>query len=506
MANQNRISKRRSKAQQVKAKVAEYSTDATEAFTGSAVNIAAARKEYIDKNAIQIKAPQPENKGVAMDSANPSAYQASFEYVNQHLLSYYIASSSFIGYYAMSLISQHWLVMKGCSQKVKDAMKKGYVLTKNDGSELDKKELRNIGKLDKKHKLDRNIIEAVTFNNVFGIRHVLFKHTDPDFDYSEPYNADAFKGGKYAGIAQIDPYWITPVLDDSDITDPTSIGYYEPTFWLINGKRYHKSHFVILKGEEVSDYLKPTYRYGGVSMAQKVYERVYAAERTANEIPQLAMTKRLNVRKVDLAKAQADKAQFTKNLQTMNDYRDNYGVQVIGKEEDLMQIETTLTDLDTCMWAEYHITAAQFDIPVSKLFGTGFGGFSTGETDEDYYVSSLEALQSDAIEDIMYAHYDRLMPSEFKADMDMDIVFNPLKVMSAKERAEVNKMNADTAGVLYNTGAISDYDIREAQIADKDSLFSGMESIELEESEPEETEEVEEKEVTQGEENAKDKA
>jgi len=498
MSSQNKTSKRRSKAKQVHAKAVEYSTDATEAFTGSAQDIAAARQEYINNNVIQQKAPTPSKpKNTAMDSAAQQGYSASFEYVNQHLLSYYIASSSFIGYYAMSVIAQHWLVMKGCSQKVKDAMKKGYVLTKNDGGELNKKELRDIAKLDKKYKLDHNVIEGISFNNVFGIRHILFKNTDPNFDYSKPYNADSFKNGSYAGIAQIDPYWITPELDDNDITDPTSIGYYEPTYWLINGKRYHKSHFIILKGEEVSDYLKPTYRYGGISMCQKVYERVYAAERTANEIPQLAMTKRLNVRKVDLAKAQANKAQFTKNLQTMNDYRDNYGVQVIGKEEDLMQIETSLTDLDTCMWAEYHITAAQFDTPVSKLFGTGFGGFSTGETDEDYYVSSLESLQSGDIEDILYAHYDRMMMSEFNSEMDMDIVFNPLKVMSAKEMAEVNKLKADTASVLFMTGAIGDVDIRESLIADKDSGFSGMKVLELEDDDDKETEEQE---VTQGEE------
>ena len=133
------------------------------------------------------------------------------------------------------------------------------------------------------------------------------------------------------------------------------------------------------------------------------------------------------------------------------------------------------------MWAEYHITAAQFDTPVSKLFGTGFSGFSTGETDEDYYVSSLESLQSGDIEDILYAHYDRLMMSEFNSEMDMDIVFNPLKVMSAKEMAEVNKLKADTASVLFMTGAIGDVDIRESLIADKDSGFSGMEVLELEE-------------------------
>ena len=57
-----------------------------------------------------------------------------------------------------------------------------------------------------------------------------------------------------------------------------------------------ESHFVILRGPEVSDILKPSYLYGGLPLTQLILERVYGAERTANEAPMLALTKRLVVR------------------------------------------------------------------------------------------------------------------------------------------------------------------------------------------------------------------
>lgn len=457
-------------------------------FIGDGFNLDldAKRMDYIKKNATQVSAPTPTNTPAhavdsehAMDSAcSGQNYQGSFDYVNRHVLSYYVASSSFIGYYAMAVIAQHWLVQIGCSSSAQDAMRHGYQLVNNDGDELDKKVAKRISRLDKKYHLDQNIIEGETFNNVFGIRHILFKHTDPNFDYEKPFNSDAFKGGKYAGISQIDPYWITPVLDDTDITDPTSITYYEPTFWLIGAKRYHKSHFVILTGDHVADYLKPTYRYGGISMTQKVYERVYAGERTANEIPQLAMTKRMNVRKTDLAKVQANKQSFINSLNAAAEFRDNYGTHVIGKEEDLNQLETSLADLDSCMWANYHLVAAIFRRPVSKIFGTGHGGFSTGETDEDYDIAMLESLQSGNLEDIAYAHYERLMMSEFDKEMDLDIVWNPLKIMSDKDMADVNYVKSQTATNLYNMGAIGDLDERERLSKDKYSGYSGVEVVE----------------------------
>lgn len=436
------------------------------------------RHKYIMDNAIQKNAPVVE--GVAMDSVCSSQnYRGSFDYVNRQVLSYYVASSSFIGYYAMAVVAQNWLVQLCCSSAVEDAMRKGYELVNSDGEELERKEKRNIAKLDKHYQLDQNIIEAETFNNVFGIRHVLFKHTDPKFDYEKPFNADSFKGGKYAGISQVDPMWVTPELADGDITDPTSINYYQPTYWLINGKRYHKSHFVILTGDHVSDYLKPTYRYGGVGMAQKVYERVYAGERTANEIPQLVMTKRMNVRKTDLAKAQANKEKFIQSLNAAAEFRDNYGTQVIGKDEDSTQLETSLADLDNSMWANYHLVAAISRRPVSKLFGTGFGGFSTGETDEDYDIAMLQTLQSGNLEDIAYAHYERLMMSEFSKEMELDIIWNPLKIMSDKDMADVNFVKSQTAMNEYNIGAIGDVDERERLSKDKNSGYSGVEIMEV---------------------------
>ncbi|MBZ4283755.1 DUF1073 domain-containing protein, partial [Streptococcus pneumoniae] len=82
-----------------------------------------------------------------------------------------------------------------------------------------------------------------------------------------------------------------------------SLHYYEPTYWLINGRRYHRSHLVIYRTCEVPDILKPMYRYGGVPVPQRVMERVYCAERTANEAPELAMTKRLTAFGTDAAAA-----------------------------------------------------------------------------------------------------------------------------------------------------------------------------------------------------------
>jgi phage-related protein (TIGR01555 family) len=482
---------RKKKVKQVRQepKASEYSTDSISSLAFQAQEEEIDTNEFLKQwnleNAIQHQPKMPE--GVAMDSCDASnnAYDLNFNRVNQSVLSYYIMSSSFIGYQAMGIIGQHWLVAKGCYQKGRDALRRGYDITRNDGEELSTEDSKLIIAADKKYKVKKNMIRGVGMNNMFGIRHIMFKNTDKNFDYSKPFNPDAFKNGKYAGISQIDPYWISPWLEAEDLNDPTSINFYDPEFWQVQGKKIHKSHMVILIGEEVSDILKPSYRYGGVSIAQKVYERVYAAERTANEAPQLTMTKRLNVRKVDLEKAQANKARFINNLKAANEYRDNYGQMVIGTGEELHQLETSLSDLDSVITSQYEIVCSIFDIPASKLLGTGHNGFSTGETDEDYYISSLETLQGTDLEDIANAHYQRLIPSLFNESFDVEVVWKPLKVMSDKDLAEVNNLNSQTAVNEANIGAIDAVDERNRLIEDKNSGYSGMEALDVIDDDPE---------------------
>lgn len=431
------------------------------------------------------RAPKPE--GVAMDSACTPNYTPDYSMVNLQALGFLAGQGAFIGYGNMELLAQHWIMVRACGLRVNDATKKWYEISVGDGTELSAEQIKVIEKLDKQYKLKENMREGVFFRNVFGVRHILFKHADENFDYSAPFNPDSWGEGDYAGMSQIDPSWIQPGFENDDLSDPTRIGFYEPTYWIIGGKKYHKSHFVVLRGAPVADRLKPTYRYGGVSTVQMAYERAYAAERSANEGPQLLMTKRLVNRFVDLVKAQADKVKFNQSLVNMSAYRDNYGVNVLGKDENVSQLDTTLSDVDSVITKQYEVVCAIFGDPVSKIMGTGHGGLGTGETDEDYYISNVEQLQGDELEAIGQAHYARLIPAEIKPRFDVEpeieMSWRPLKVMSAKEIAEINNINANTDAILESLGSIDRIDIAKRLIADKISGYSGIEEPIIEDDE-----------------------
>lgn len=389
------------------------------------------------------------------------------------MIASWYAGQSFIGYQMCALLAQHWLIMKACSMPARDAVRNGWTLTVNDGVKVPTDTISKLERLDKRYHLKTNLTQFVTMGRVFGIR-IAFAVVD-GIDYEKPFNPDGILPGTYKGISQVDPYWCMPELSAKGASDPTAIGFYEPLFWLIGGKRYHKSHLIIYRGPEVADILKPAYSYGGLSLPQRIYERVYAAERTANEAPQLAMTKRSTTFYTDVEKAISNEGAFVAKLRKWGMWRDNYQIRVAAKDTDLIeQNDTSLADLDAVIMSQYGIVASIADVPLTKLMGTQLKGFSTGEGESDNYHEFVEAVQSNDMERLADRHHVCAIRSDLKTKFTVQTVFNPLDMLDAKEQAEVNKLKAETDKIYVDTGALGNDEVRQRVVKDQDSGHNGL--------------------------------
>lgn len=396
-------------------------------------------------------------------------------------------SQGFIGYQLCALLAQNWLVNKACLIPARDAIRKGYKFTVNDGLGVGPDVLDAIAKANKRYRLNRSLVEYVKMGRVFGIRIALcvVESDDPDY-YVKPFNPDAITPGSYRGITQIDPYWCVPELTTASAGNPASLDFYEPTYWIVNNQRYHKSHLVIMRGPEVADILKPSYLYGGLSVPQMIYERVYAAERTANEAPQLALTKRAMIFYTDVAKALANQAAFEQRLQTWAAFRDNYGVKIADAEADkIEQHDTALSDLDAVIMTQYQIVAAAANIPATKLLGTTPKGFNaTGDYEAESYHEELESIQVNDMEPLIDRHLVCLVRSEIAPRFGLqpfavDCTWEPLDSLSSAEVATINKTKAETAKILaVDIGAIDGQEVRNALTADEQSGFNGLPTLE----------------------------
>lgn len=442
-------------------KPAVFTSDALEGRPTRFEIISAARDKTFQKS------------GFGMDDLKDQFVNAGLG-VPEAQISWY-SNQSFIGYQMCAMLSQHWLIEKACWTPAKDAVRKGWELTNNDGADLPPELIQRIKTQDIKAGIRRNAIEFAAMSRVFGIRVALFivDHENSEEYYANPFNIDSVAPGSYRGISQIDPYWMSPMLDGEASSNPASKRFYEPTWWIINGRKVHYSHLVISVPCPVADILKPTYMYGGVSIPQKIYERVYAADRTANEAPQLAMTKRMDIYHMDLAKALANQGSFEAQIAWWRSNMDNYGVKVIGQDETMERFDTSLTDLDVVIMTQYQLVAAAANMPATKLLGTTPKGFNaTGEYEEASYHEELETIQS-LITPLLDRHYI-LSAKSLGLDATITPRWNELDALTAKEQAEINKLKAEAGSVLVQSGAIDGMDERDRISADPSSGYSGL--------------------------------
>lgn len=428
--------------------------------------------------------------GVAMDDASSGLQQVKMRngigfggYIPETQFAWF-CGQGFIGYQAAALISQNWLVDKACTMPAKDASRNGYDLSVNDGTEVDAEVLDYIREQDKKFEVLRNCVEYIKLGRVFGVRVAMFivDSSDPEY-YAKPFNPDGVKPGSYKGISQIDPYWISPELGGEAAANPAAIDFYEPTWWRIGGKRVHRTHLVIFRNGDLPDILKPAYLYGGIPVPQKIAERVYAAERTANEAPMLAMTKRLTVLKCDITQAAANPEAFSQRLTQWLEWMSNFGVKVIGGDEEIAQFDTSLAELDAAIMTQYALVAAAAEVPSTKLLGTQPKGFNaTGEYEEASYHEMLASLQQHDLSPLVNRHHLLLIRSNVAPKFKMppfntEVAWNELDEQTAEEQADTELKKAQAAQAYVDMGAVDGFDVRNKLTADKHSGFNGIDPV-----------------------------
>lgn len=396
---------------------------------------------------------------------------------------YWYGSQGFIGAQLCGILAQNWLVNKACAMPGDDAIRKGYSVVSADGEELDPEAMKIIKEYDRRMKLNFNMREFIRKGRIFGIRIAMFKvmSTDPDY-YEKPFNIDGVTANSYKGIVQVDPYWTAPMLDGASASQPDTLHFYEPTWWIINGKKIHRSHLIIFRHAEPVDVLKPQYLYGGVPLTQQIMERVYAAERTSNEAPQLAMSKRTTVWLTDMEAVMGDTNAAVSRLQQWVQYRDNYGIKMGDKEGDeFQQFDTSLADFDALIMTQYQLVSAIAGVPSTKLIGTAPKGFnSTGEYEEASYHELLESIQTHDLTPLAERHHALVIKSfvepALKKKLNLETTLNwlPLDTPTAQELAQTNLAKAQTGQVLVESGALSSEDERQRLATDKTSGYNEL--------------------------------
>jgi len=411
---------------------------------------------------------------------------------------------SFIGWQACALLCQNAYIRKACEIPARDAISVDYKLHYANGDddkpETDKEEEEQVLQelklqSDRKMKIKNVCRDANIYKKMYG-QILLVPTFNVDVDMSEPFDLSKIKKGTYTGMQIIQPFWVRYEMGVEQLNRPDRAGFYEPEYYTIpNKSRIHKSWVIKLVNGVCPDILKPVYYYGGIPLTQMIYERVYCAEKVANEAPKLALTKRLLTVDGDIYNLTANSDEAYNNLQTITEIRDNMGILVKEKDSNVAQIDTSLTDFDALIMTQFQLVAAIAEMPVTKLMKTQLKGLAnSGDYEMKDYAQSLKEIQENDYNRILLWHYQLLSMSEHGKDLGLDIIWDEIDTPTALEQAQIESQQAQTDATYVGAGILdaseirtmlrSNDDSRFRNIAEEmpDDLISEEESMEVEES------------------------
>ena len=391
----------------------------------------------------------------------------------------YFANKGFMGYQCYAILGQNKWISKALCMPVKDALRPGFIFTKeekeNEDNTIDNTEeiIQKFEEISEKMNLNKKLEKWIIDSRQFGVGYALPIIDDPEWDLSKPFNIDGVKQGTYKGLKVIDQFWIRPALTSQSAYDVSSINFFEPDFYMIgNNQAIHKSHIIKIVYKEVPDILKPTYYYGGLSLTQMIYEQVFLAEQTSKEAPKLVQNKRLLIMSGSLEESIRNTARFEDKLKALLEARNNYGVYLTDINENVQQIETSLMEFPELISNQYLLIAGIAEIPYTKFLGTTPKGFNaTGEYEMKSYIQMLKSIQEN-FSPLLRRHIELLSMSLYGEKQDISFKFNEIDMPTEQENAQVNAVQTQTLNSLLESGIISSEEARKWIKMDENSGFS----------------------------------
>lgn len=336
---------------------------------------------------------------------------------------------------------------------------------------------------------------AFELDNFFGIGHLFIDLGRQDGEeLKTPLLQDIkIAKGSLKALRLVEPVWTYPVRYNA--INPLSPDFYRPETWFVMGTEVHATRLLTFCSRPVPDILKPAYQFGGVALTQLLKPYVENWLRTRQSISDITHNFSTPVLMVDMDQMTTKEgaANLALRAQVYNTMRDNQGLLVCSKDkEDFKVVAAPLSSLDALQSQAEEQMAFPAGIPLVKLFGitpSGLNASSDGEV--RVYYDSCESAQERIGTPNLKRVLDILQMNRFgKIDPDIGFVWQPLWSMTDKEKAEIEKLHADTDAVHVEMGSLDTLEVRKTIAAEEDSRYSSIDVDDVSEQPGEEDQET----------------
>jgi hypothetical protein len=424
----------------------------------------------------------PEN-AMAMDEA----FDGLSSWGGDRLSSAFAEGQAFLGYPYLAELAQRPEYRKAVEIIAWEMTRKWIKFTASGKDDKTDK----IAKIDdefKRLKVKQAFRKAAEKDGFFGRSHIFldFGHNDADLDKpigdgSEKASRAKVAVGSLQGLRVIEGMWAYPL--DYNSTDPLKANWYQPQVWGVMGKTVHRSRLITFVGREVPDMLKPAYSFGGLSLTQMMKAYVDIWLKTRESIANLVYAFSVMVLATNMGanNGVADPNIFSR-VDLFNQMRSNDSTFVIDKEtEEFSNVSAPVAGLEGLQAQSQEHICAVTGIPLVKYTGITPSGLNASADGElRVFYDSILAYQVTLFEEPIEQLLRFVQLSIFgEVDPGIGFEFVPLWELSAKERAEVRKIEAETAQIEVDLGALSAQEERQRIASEDDTPYPGLDVEEM---------------------------
>lgn len=279
--------------------------------------------------------------------------------------------------------------------------------------------------------------------------------------------------------------------------DPLNENYGKPEYYLISpvdgGQPYtvHESRCHVLDGEPVPDLIRQLNQGWGGSVLQSCIDqltRLGTSYQWANAIlerSQQAVHKIPNL--ADTLRSPGGEALVQKRVDVVDMVRGILNTIVVDGMEDYNVMSLAMTGVNELLDRNAEALAGVANIPMILLTGRASGGLNSNDkSGMDGWYGRIESIQNDKIREPLDKLITYIIIAETGSDMEYELKFNSLKVISEKEKAEVEKLEAEhekiemeTASGYVAIGALDVDEVRKEISDDYDLGLTNLDSVDL---------------------------
>lgn len=371
-----------------------------------------------------------------------------------------------------SMYRGSWIVRKIIDTFPADMLKNWI----NISSSIEPEALQKIEKTIRYTKTKEKLKQGLQWGRLYGGAAALILIDGQDEQLDQPLDYDSIVPDSYKGLLVFDR-WSGIVPDSELITDISDPDFGLPKYYTINASntqsnafvqeknnfKVHHSRILRFTGRELPYWEKIQEMYWGESEVEIAYEELKKRDNTSANLATMIFLANIRVLKMNdlgqlLGSASKTAQENLYNVLSAQDHlMSNMGIYVMDKEDDFAIHNYSFSGLDELYQSFMLDIAGACEMPVTKLFGREPSGWnSTGENDLVQYYDTVAEKQ----EMYLMPLIDKLLPiicmSALGAVPDnLEWEFNPIRQVSAKDRADLASSIISPILEVFNAGLIT---------------------------------------------------